>query len=68
MTQNSVWIPCERLLPPDGELVETKIDDSKVSRNEQTLKRERNLWFVADGGMYVYYMPTHWRPLSQVSA
>ncbi len=51
-------------LPPDGLVVETKIDDSKGVRNEQTLKRQGNLWFYPDGSMYVYYRPTHWRSLT----
>jgi hypothetical protein len=46
---------------PEGEVVETKIDDGNGERNVQPLKRSGNLWFI-DGGMYVYYTPTHWRP------
>lgn len=38
---------------------EMKIDDS----NEQMLKRGWGLWFMPDGHMYVYYTPTHWRPV-----
>lgn len=49
-------------VPADGEIVETKIDDEAGVRNEQLLKRQGNLWFLADGSMYVYYRPTHWRP------
>lgn len=22
---------------------------------------DKNLWFLPDGSMYVYYTPTHWR-------
>jgi hypothetical protein len=57
------WIRCADILPPDGVPVPTKIDDAKGCRNEQDLKRQGNLWFVPDGSMYVYYTPTHWRPL-----
>ena len=46
---------------PEGTVVETKIDDGNGERNVQPLKRSGNLWFI-DGGMYVYYTPTHWRP------
>ena len=50
-------------LPADGEVVETKIHDAKGCRNEQRLKRQGRLWWFEDGSMYVYYTPTHWRPL-----
>jgi len=55
------WIKCENKLPPDGEVVETKIDDGQTVRNIQPLKRQGRLWFLQDGKMYVYYRPTHWR-------
>lgn len=48
--------------PNDVEVM-TKIDDADGVRNEQTLKRSGNLWFVPDGSMYVYYRPTHWKPV-----
>lgn len=48
-------------LPPDNEVVMTKIDDASGCRNEQLLKRQGRLWFTPDGSMYVYYTPTHWR-------
>lgn len=57
------WTRCAAVLPPDGAVVLTKIDDAKGRRNEQKLKRQGNLWFFADGSMYVYYTPTHWRRL-----
>lgn len=49
---------------PDGKTVMTKIDDAAGCRNEHALRRSGNLWFVPDGSMYVYYRPTHWRPLT----
>lgn len=48
-------------MAPEGVEIMTKIDDEKGPRNEQTLKRSGNLWFVPDGSMYVYYRPTHWK-------
>jgi hypothetical protein len=57
------WISLANSLPPEGELVDTKIDDAKGVRNEQTLLRRGSLWFTSESGMYVYYTPTHWRPL-----
>ena len=64
----SEWIRVADRLPEEGTVVETKIDDEKGLRNEQTLKRQGRLWFVPDGTMYVYYAPTHWRELSHVKA
>lgn len=55
------WTPTNKTLPPNGLIVETKIDDGKGVRNRTTLKRNNNLWFLPDGSMYVYYTPTHWR-------
>ena len=49
---------------PDGVEVMTKIDDERGVRNEQSLRRQGNLWFFPDMSMYVYYAPTHWMPLS----
>lgn len=57
----SDWISTKPDLPPEGVVVETKIDDEKGCRNEQKLKRQGNLWWTSDGAMYVYYTPTHWR-------
>lgn len=57
------WIRCADQLPPFDLVVTTKIDDERGARNEAKLKRITNgghLWFTADGGMYVYYEPTHW--------
>jgi hypothetical protein len=34
----NTWIPCTDELPPDGEIVMTKIDDGKGLRNEQKLQ------------------------------
>lgn len=48
-------------LPPQGMVVLTKIHDEHGPRNERPLKREGRLWWFADGSMYVYYTPTHWK-------
>lgn len=55
-----IWNETSKLLPPDGVVVLTKIDDAQGTRNETTLKRSGTLWFLPDGSMYVYYRPTHW--------
>ena len=61
------WIECSKELPPEGVEVETKIDDADGPRNEQSLKRKGSLWFFPDMSMYVYYAPTHWRPIGSVA-
>jgi hypothetical protein len=55
------WIATSAQLPPDGLVVDTKIDDANGCRNEQPLKRQGRLWFLPHGDLYVYYKPTHWR-------
>ncbi len=52
---------------PEGEVVETKIDDADGVRNVQKLKRQNRLWFYPDMSMYVYYTPTHWRNSNSTS-
>lgn len=59
------WIPVREQAPSDNTVVDTKIDDDKGSRNEQRLKLRGRLWFFEDDSMYVYYTPTHWRPVPQ---
>ncbi len=59
----SDWIPNAPTTAPNNVVVETKIDDEHGVRNQTTLKRKGNLWFFPDESMYVYYAPTHWRPL-----
>lgn len=53
---------------PEGVEVMTKIDDEHGERNFSSLKRSGRLWFFPDGSMYVYYTPTHWRPMTMVDA
>ena len=54
------WINCNFQLPPEGKMVNTKIDDQNGCRNEQKLIRKGNLYWFPDNSMYVYYTPTHW--------
>ncbi len=56
-----MWTRTQDRLPPEGVIVDTKIDNANGVRNEQKLKRCGNLWFFPDGSMYVYYTPTHWQ-------
>ena len=58
----SEWKLVQMELPPENQVVMTKIDDDKGERNVQTLKRQGRLWFQPNGAMYVYYTPTHWCP------
>lgn len=55
------WIATSEQLPPENQIVDTKIDDEKGLRNECQLIFSRNLWWLPDKSMYVYYSPTHWR-------
>lgn len=57
------WIKFSDQLPPEGEIVMTKIDDKDGIRNEQRLIRKGNLMWFTDMSMYVYYAPTHWKHL-----
>lgn len=56
-----MWNKVSEKLPPEGLVVDTKIDDEKGVRNETRLYRQGRLWFFPDGSMYVYYTPTHWK-------
>ena len=58
------WIPTTSTLPPEGKIIETKIDSNGEVRNIQKLIRKGNLWWQTDMVMYVYYTPTHWRYLN----
>ncbi len=60
MSMNS-WKPIATA--PVGVTVRTKIDDESGCRNEADLKKLGPLWWHADGSMYVYYTPTHWREI-----
>jgi hypothetical protein len=54
-----------RWTAPEGKEVWTKIDDKDGERNVAKLTRRGNLWFTDPKyGMYVYYRPTHWAPVT----
>jgi hypothetical protein len=57
------WRKISEELPPEGEAVNTKIDDARGPRNEQLLVRVGRLFYYPDHSMYVYYTPTHWHPI-----
>lgn len=54
------WKKVSEVLPEEGKVVMTKIDDEDGERNVQKLIRKKGLWFFSDMRMYVYYTPTHW--------
>ena len=60
---NDAWILCKNRKPPQDIIIETKIDDCKGVRNICQLILHNNLWWIPDMSMYIYYSPTHWRPL-----
>ena len=66
MSTEVKWIKVSEQTAPEGELVETKLDDHNGCRNVQVLRRNGNLWFTSDDSMYVYYTPTHWHPISKL--
>ena len=56
------WFPAASA--PRGVVIETKVHDEHGERNIVPLSRgDGKLWWLPDGSMYVYYTPTHWRPL-----
>ncbi len=58
------WQPIQSA--PERQVVETRIFDDQGERNVQALRRDGRLWWLPNGSMYVYYAPTHWRPVSSV--
>lgn len=60
----SDWTHVEKAIPTQGRIVMTKLDDTQGCRNEQPLKLIGRLWYVPNEAIYVYYAPTHWRPLA----
>lgn len=58
------WISVEDKRPEEGVPVKTKIvGRGGAERNVQNLTRRGNMWWLEDMSMYVYYTPTHWKPL-----
>lgn len=57
-----MWTLITKDKPEQGVIVNTVIIDEHGERNEARLKKINNLWFLADGSMYVYYTPTHYDP------
>lgn len=63
---DQTWRPVLTDPAPEGVEVDTVIigsGDDNPLRNHQSLVRRGRLWFFPDRSMYVYYEPTHWRPL-----
>lgn len=58
-----MWKPSHEA--PDKKIVMTKIDDKNGVRNEGALYKNKNLWYIPDGSLYVYYTPTHYRELTE---
>lgn len=55
------WNRTDIILPEEGKIIDTKVEDFSGGHNFQKLKLVGKLWFEPDGSMYVYYTPTHWR-------
>jgi hypothetical protein len=58
-TDTKLWNRVATTLAPEGKVVMTM----SPGGIETSLKRQGNLWFHPDGGMYVYYTPSHWREM-----
>jgi hypothetical protein len=55
-----MWVSVNDRLPPEDVIVLVKTDDKGGARNVRNLVLKKNLWFVPDMSMYVYFYPTHW--------
>lgn len=51
------WKLVAETLPPDGEVVETKVNDEPIVN----LLLHRTQWWVPDYSVTAYVIPTHWR-------
>lgn len=47
--------------PPEGILLDVKIDDAEGERNFEQLIWKHNLWWDKNMATYVYWTPTHWK-------
>lgn len=58
-----MWIETKKYPPPEGVIVDTKIDDGMSDGPccHLRLIRQGRLWYYTDMKMYVYYEPTHWK-------
>lgn len=54
------WISVKERLPENNVVVHARMNERRVVTD---LKRNGNLWFLPDESMYIYYAPTHWKPL-----
>lgn len=57
--QERDWISPKNGLPPMGEVVWAMDSTGHI----QQLLFDRNLWWFPDRSMYVYYVPTFWKPV-----
>lgn len=62
----SEWQPIETA--PEDQEVMTKIHDACGCRNEQHLRLKDRVWWFPDMSMYVYFVPTHWKPIESTEA
>lgn len=63
VANHSSWQPIETA--PENILIDTRIDDERGCRNHQPLIKNNQYWFHEKKTMYVYYTPTHWRPIKR---
>ncbi len=66
MHDEQAWKRVAEFQTPENVPVLTKIDDAQGCSNERVLVRRGRLYWTEDKVMYVYYTPTHWRPIADV--
>ena len=63
VANHSSWQPIETA--PENILIDTKVEyEFKVGVNQYLIKINE-YWMEADKITYVYYTPTHWRPIKR---
>ena len=58
-----MWNRTQYRQPENDTIVEVKIDDEQSDRMHGKLRYRDQMWWTRDGKMYVYYVPTHWKPI-----
>jgi hypothetical protein len=65
MSKSDRYIACATELPPEGEVVMTKIDNEFGVGAERPLQHfGGQWWWTPNGEWHVLYRPTHWKRLT----
>ena len=60
---SGIWIETANYLPPEDELVETKVDEPPSCYNLIKLKLVNNVWLYENNTPFEGRQPTHWHTL-----